>query len=91
MVGLALLILEQALPLAGAGTEQGKVIHKSIGDLAKLVPPGAVTPQDVQNVMQQLLLKQQQFGQQMQQMRQQQAPPQAGVQPGGAPPMARAA
>lgn len=93
MVGLALLILEQALPLAGAGSEPGKVIHKSIGDLSKLVPPGAVTPQDVQNVLQQLMMKQAQFSQQMNQMKQQQAQPaQAGApQPGGAPQMARAA
>jgi hypothetical protein len=90
MTGMALLVLEQALPLWGAGSEPGRAVHKAIGDLAKFVPPGSVTPADVKNVVQQMLMKQEQFGAQMQQMKRQQmqgqAQPQAGAAPGGAAP-----
>lgn len=73
MTGLALLVLEQALPLAGAGSELGRDIHSSIGRLARHVPPGTVTPADVKNVVQQLLLKQEQFNQHVQMLRAHQA------------------
>lgn len=82
MTGLALLVLEHALPLAGAGSELGRDIHSSIGRLARHVPPGTVTPQDVKNVIQQLLIKQEQFQQNVQALRARQA---QGQQQGGAP------
>ena len=97
-MGLALLILEQAQPLVGSGSEPGKIVHRCIGDLAKIVPPGTVTPADVQKGMQALLMKQSQFNQTQQRLQQQQqapqgagAPPQAQPAPGGAPPVAQAA
>lgn len=75
MAGLALLVLEQAGPIAGANTDIGKEIYSSIARLAKYVPPGTVTPQDIRQVAQQVLIKSQQF-QQMQSARAQQAQPQ---------------
>ena len=80
MVGLALLVLEQAGPVAGANTDIGKEVYSSISRLAKLVPPGTVTPADIKRVVEQLMLKQQQFQGQMQQMRGAQAQGQ-GQQP----------
>jgi len=91
MAGLALLVLEQAMPLAGASSELGKEIHKAIGGIAKHVPPGSVTPADVKNVIQQLLLKQEQFGAQMQRLKSQQAQAQQQPQAGAMPQMAKAA
>jgi hypothetical protein len=91
-MGMALMIMEQAVPLAGASSEEGGSLLKSIQMLAKHVPPGSVTPADIQNVAQQVLLKARQGQQQMQQMHAQQAgggqpkPPQAGAPPGGAAP-----
>ncbi|MDE2097102.1 MAG: hypothetical protein KGL39_07640 [Patescibacteria group bacterium] len=62
MTGLALLILERAMPLAGSNTPLGNEIHKCIGGLSKHVPAGSVTPADVASQIQQLMLKQQEFG-----------------------------
>lgn len=86
MAGLALLILERALPLAGASGDLGRSIHSAIGQISKHVPPGAVTPADIKNQMEQLMLRQQQFGAQMQRMR-----AQAAQQGGGTPAAAPAA
>lgn len=95
MVGLALLILESALPMAGAGTPMGNEVHKAIGGLAKHVPPGTVTPQDIQSQMQKMMLKQQQAGAQMAQMKmaqqQQGAVGGAPMPPSGGAPMVKAA
>lgn len=83
MAGLALLIMERAMPLAGSNTPLGNELHKCIGGLAKHVPAGAVTPADIQSQIQQLMLRQQEFGAQKQAlaaraMQQQQMPaPQA--------------
>lgn len=90
MVGLGLMALENAVPLVGASTPEGQDLLKAIQTLAKHVPPGAVTPQDIKNVIQQLMMKMQQGQQQLQQMQaQRQQPQQAAQQPN--PMMQRAA
>jgi hypothetical protein len=85
---LALVMLEEALPLLGAGSEPGKDVLQTIGRLAKHVPPGAVTPADVASQLRDLMVKQQQQSQQMQQMRagQQPQPGQPGQQNPGPQP-----
>lgn len=90
-VGLALLILESAQPLVGSGTEPGKIVHRCIGDLAKIVPPGTVTPADIRNAMQQLMVKQAQFNQVQNQMRAHAMQGAAGAAPAQAAPAAQAA
>lgn len=79
-LGLALVMLEEALPLLGAASEPGKDVLSVVSKLAKHVPPGAVTPADIQSQLQQLMVKQQQNAQQMTQMRAAQMHP--GAQPG---------
>ena len=64
-----------AVQMVGPTSEAGRGILEAIQKLAKLVPPGSVTPQDKMKVMQQLTMAAQKQGQQMSQMR-----------PGGAPP-----
>lgn len=87
MMGMGLMALEQAVPLLGAGSEPGREVLSCIQKLAKHVPPGTVSPQDMINVLHKLMLQQQQFGQQMNQMRQSAAQPRPmpGAAPGGAP------
>lgn len=80
LVGLALMVLEQAGPISGANTEIGKEVYSSIAKLARLVPPGTVTPADIRQVAQQVLMKTNQFQQQMQQAQKPQAAPQSAPQ-----------
>ena len=89
MAGMALKALEQAVPLLGAASDPGRDVLSAIKLVSKHVPPGSVSPSDVMQILQKLMLQQQQFGQQMNQMRQQGAQP-AGQQPagGGGPPPA---
>jgi hypothetical protein len=82
MIGMAVMALEQAMPLLGAGSEAGKDVLGVIGRLSKHAPPGTVTSNDVTNLMQTMLMKQRQFGQQMQMMRQQQGQGQGQGQSG---------
>lgn len=93
MLGMGLLALERSLPMLGAASEPGKDVLQSISRLSKHVPPGSVTPTDIKNALQKLMIEQEQFGMQMQQMKQAQQQPQGGG--GGAaqqpPPMQRAA
>jgi hypothetical protein len=86
MMGLALIVMEQAVPLAGAATAVGGDLLSAIKLVAKHVPPGSVTPADINNVVQSLMMKQQQATQQIQQMRQQQAQPQQQPAPQAQPP-----
>jgi hypothetical protein len=69
MTGMALKVLEMVVPLAGASSELGKATMDSLRKLGSFVPPGAVTPADMQNIIQQLMTRQQQFGQNMAAMR----------------------
>lgn len=88
MVGMGLMALEQAVPMLGSSSEEGQAVLSTIQKIAKMVPPGTVTPADMMTVMQKLMAQQQQFGQQMSQMRKQAAQPPAQQQApasGGAP------
>jgi hypothetical protein len=90
MVGMALMALEQAVPLLGANSDPGKDVLSTISRLSKHVPPGTVTPADMKLALEKMMMQQQQFGQQMQQMRGQAVQPQQpgaapGSPPGGAP------
>lgn len=92
LVGLGLMALENAIPLVGASTPEGADVLKSIQSLSKHIPPGTVTPQDIKNVVQKLMLTMQQGQQQMQAMQAQRQPqqaPQQAAQPN--PMMQRAA
>ena len=72
-----------AAQLVGPTSDAGRGILEAIQKIAKLVPPGSVTPQDKMKVMQQLTMAAQKGAQQMSQMRPGGAPPQPGApQPG---------
>lgn len=90
LVGLALLVLEQAGPIAGANTRIGNEVYSTIAKLARLVPEGTVTPADIRQVAQQVLMKTNQFQQQMQ-ARQGQGQPQGQAAPAAPHPPAMAA
>ena len=89
MIGLGLMALENSIPIIGASSPEGMDVLSSIQKLAKHVPPGTVTPQDIKNVIQQLMVKMQQGQQQMQAMQAQRQQPQQAAQPN--PMMQRAA
>jgi hypothetical protein len=95
MAKLALIVrqLEQIIPMLGTGSEAGSVVLKTLQSLAKLVPPGAVSPGIEQSAMQNLMMKLRQQAPQIAAMRAGMgggagAPPGAGGAPpgGGAPP-----
>lgn len=88
MAGMGLKVLEMVVPLAGSSSELGKAVMDAIKKIGAFVPPGAVTPADMQNMMQQLMLRQKQFGQNVQAMRQQGAQPPNPAQPAPAQPAA---
>lgn len=73
-----------AAQMVGPTSESGRGILEAIQKLAKLVPPGSVTPQDKMKVMQQLAMAAQKGAQQMSSMRPGGAPP-AGAPPGHPP------
>ena len=79
-LGLIVRLLEQIVPLLGAGTEAGKDVLKCLTSLAKHIPPGAVSPGIEQSALQKLMLQQRQQGPQIANMRA------AMAQPGGAAP-----
>jgi hypothetical protein len=56
-LGMAVKMLSSAFGLAGATSELGQEIMKVLPRLAKLVPPGAVTPASEKNTLQQQAMK----------------------------------
>jgi hypothetical protein len=88
MGGLVLKVLDMLIPLAGSQSELGRAAMDSARKIGNLVPPGSLTNQDIQNMVQQLMLRQAQFGQNMAAMRARQGQPQQGGAPpaGAAPP-----
>ena len=83
-VGVVIRQLEQIVPLAGATSDLGKAVLKALNDLAKLIPPGTVTPVAERNTLDQLQMKNQQNQAMAQQMRE----GAGGGQAPGAPPAA---
>lgn len=80
-LGVALQALQEALPMLGTGSEPWKKINKIVDDLAKLVPPGTMSPAVNRNQLEQTAMKQGQNNQQMQMLKQMQA---KQMQPQGA-------
>jgi hypothetical protein len=83
-VAMAVKVLQDALPMYGASSEDGQIVLECLRKLGKLAMPGDVSPAGMQNGLMQQMLKAAQAGQQQKQMA---APPQGGA-PGGAPPQA---
>lgn len=86
MAGMAQKVLEMVIPLAGSSSPLGQTVMKALKEIGAHVPPGAVTPADMQNMIQQLIMRQAQFGKNMQMMRQRSAQPQQAAQPAQAQP-----
>ena len=72
-------LLTHALSQAGATSELGQKIHKLLGDVIKLAPPGSSSPAGQKNVMDQAQLRNAQQNQMAQQMRAQMMKQQAGA------------
>ncbi len=79
-VAMALKVLQDALPLYGAGSEEGQAIVDCLRKLGKLAQPGEVSQAGQMNELQKRMLAQIQQGQMMKRLAQQGAP-----QAGGAP------
>lgn len=78
-LGMIVRQLEQIVPLLGAGTEAGRDVLKSLTNLSKHVPPGAVSPGVENSAMQKTMMQMKQQTPQIAQMRQ----AMAGGKPGG--------
>ena len=81
-VAMAVKVLQDALPMYGASSDEGQTILDCLRKLGKMAQPGDVNQSGQQNQLMQMMLKAAQAGQQQKQM----AAPQAGGAPGGAPP-----
>jgi hypothetical protein len=80
-VAIALKVLQDALPLYGASSEEGQAILDCLRKLGKMAMPGDVGQSAQMNQLQALMLKAAQAGQQQKQLQAQ--PPGAGGAPGG--------
>lgn len=95
MLAMAGKFLDQAYASAGGTSELGQQLHKIVGQINKLIVPGASSPASERNAMEEAQMKAAQNNQQMQQLRQQrmqamqgggQGGAPGGARPGGAPP-----
>lgn len=80
-------LMEETIPLLGVGSEPGKDLVKALSNLAKHVPPGAVSSGIQQSTMERLMQQQKQMAPQIAAMRAMQPGQQQGTPP-GAPPQA---
>ena len=89
-LAMAVKVLQDALPMYGASSEEGQIVLDCLRKLGKLAMPGDVGNAGMQNGLMQMMMKNAQAGQQQKQLAQ---PPAAGGgAPGaGAPPRAAAA
>ena len=71
--------LSHAMTQAGATSELGGKIHKILGDVIKLAPPGTSSPAGQKNVMDQAQMRNSQQNQMAQALRQQMMQRQAGA------------
>ena len=91
-IAMAMKSLEPVLQMVGAGSEIGKEVLKALGVLAKVAPPGSVSPEGQKNEAQNSLMAALKNAAMMAQMKKQGlgggAPGagSAGAPPGGAPP-----
>lgn len=86
-VAMAVKVLQDALPMYGASSEEGQMILDCLRKLGKMAMPGDVGQAGMQNGLMQMMLKAKQSGQTQQQLAQ---PKPEGGAP-GAPPAAAAA
>lgn len=84
-LGVVVKQLEQMVPLAGANSELGQVVLKTLTQLAKFSPPGAVTPAGERNVLEGAMMKNAAQAPMIAMLRQRMAEA-AGGGGGGAPP-----
>lgn len=84
-LAVAVHVLEQALPLLGMGSEQGREVHSVLAKLAKHTPPGAVSPGIENSILQKLMMANRQNSMNVAAMRGGGGAPPGGP-PGGAPP-----
>jgi hypothetical protein len=82
-VAMAVKVLQDALPMYGASSEEGQVLLDCLRKLGKMAQPGDVNQSGQQNQLMQMMLKAAQAGQAQKQMA---APQAGGGAPGGAPP-----
>ena len=87
-VGVVLNKLTEMLPSVGATSDLGSAIRKAIDALAKVVPPGSVSPQGQRNTIDQMQQKNAQQQGMMKQIAGGGAPQGAGGSPQGMPGMA---
>ena len=78
-LGIIVKLMEETIPLLGAGTEPGKDLLKALSALVKHVPAGAVTPGVQQATLEKLIQANKQTGSQVATLRAMQGG-------GGAPP-----
>lgn len=81
-LGIVVKMMAELIPLLGVNSEAGQEVMKVLPKLAKLVPPGSVSPASEKNNLESMMMRNAQQGSQMQQMRQ--AAMAGGAQPGGA-------
>ena len=86
LLAMAAKFLDQAYAAAGGASELGQKIHKPMGEINKLMVPGASTPASERNAMEEAQMKNAQNNQQMQQLRQQRMQSMQGGGQGAAPP-----
>lgn len=85
-LGVAIKQLEGMVPKLGATSDAGAAVLKALQQLAKFVPPGAVTPAGERNALEKTMLNNQRNSMLLQQIRAAQAQQAAGgAPPGGAP------
>jgi hypothetical protein len=87
-VAMAVKVLQDALPMYGASSEEGQVLLDCLRKLGKMAQPGDVNQSGQMNQLQQMMLKAAQAGKTQQQLAQ---PKPEGGAPGGAPPAPAAA
>jgi NADP-dependent 3-hydroxy acid dehydrogenase YdfG len=76
--------MSMIIPIVGATSPLGQAIAKSMMDIGKHIPPGAVSPEAQENQLKQMMQKAQQMRPQMAAMQGQGQPPPPGA--GAAPP-----
>lgn len=60
MIGVIVKLMERAIPLLGAGSEAGRDLVKSLSNLSRHVPPGALSPGIENTAIERLALQQRQ-------------------------------
>jgi hypothetical protein len=89
-LAMAIKVLQDALPLYGASSDEGQIILKCLKDLGKMAQPGDIGQAATMNGLQQMMLKAAQQGKTQQGLAQPKPEGGPGGAAGGAPPPAAA-